>query len=302
MNILITGGTGFIGRALIKQLIPHQMTILTRDCEHAASQFKHVNPNCLKLIASLDAIDDVSEFDAIINLAGEPIANQRWSDSQKKLICDSRWQITQRLVELINQSDNPPAVLINGSAVGIYGDQKQLIVTEDTPYKSDGFPHYVCQKWEQLANQVVNNSTRVAILRTGIVLGENGGALDKMLLPYKLGLGGPFGAGQQYMPWIHIQDMVRAIQFLLETPNCSGPFNMVAPHPVTNKEFSQTLAKTLARPHFLFTPRFVMQLALGESCCLLFDSVKAKPKRLTEMGFRFTYSRLQPALTQLLPR
>ncbi|MEZ8988746.1 TIGR01777 family protein [Vibrio breoganii] len=300
MHILITGGTGFIGRALVKQLIPHQMTILTRDSDNAAQQLKHVNPNCLHFVQSLDHLQDLCDFDAVINLAGEPIVNKRWTDKQKKRICDSRWDITRQIADLIKCSSNPPKVFVSGSAVGIYGDQNQIRVDEETPYKAEGFPHYVCQEWEDIANQARSEQTRVALIRTGIVLGQNGGALEKMLLPYKLGLGGPLGAGQQYMPWIHIQDMVRAIQFLLETEICSGIFNMVAPHPVTNKEFSQTLAKTLSRPHFLFTPKFAMQMALGESSCLLFDSVKAKPKRLTEMGFTFNYSRVQPALSQIL--
>ncbi|CAM4013604.1 TIGR01777 family oxidoreductase [Vibrio neonatus] len=300
MRILITGGTGFIGRSLIKQLIPHQMTILTRDCDKAAEQLKHVNPNCLQFIDSLQSFNCLSEFDAVINLAGEPIVDKRWSEQQKQRICDSRWGLTQQLVELIHQSSTPPKVFISGSAVGIYGDQKQLIVDENSPYQAKGFPNYVCQKWEEIAKQAQSPSTRVITIRTGIVLGTQGGALNKMLLPYKLGVGGPIGAGQQYMPWIHIEDMVRAIQFLLETQTAQGVFNMVAPHPITNKEFSQTLAKTLSRPHVLFTPKFVLKLALGESSCLLFDSVKAKPKHLTELGFTFTYSRVQPALQHLL--
>ncbi|CAM2773511.1 TIGR01777 family oxidoreductase [Vibrio rarus] len=300
MHILITGGTGFVGRSLVKQLIPHQMTILSRDCDNAARQLKHVNSNSLQFINSLNHLSCLSDFDAVINLAGEPIVNKRWSEAQKKHICDSRWDITRKLVQLIKQSDSPPKVLINASAVGIYGDQKQLRVEEDTPYKTCGFAHYVCQEWENIAHQAHSQRTRVVVLRTGIVLGLQGGALEKMLPPYKLGLGGPLGSGQQYMPWIHMQDMVRAMQFLLETHACSGAFNLVAPHPVTNLEFSQTLAKLLGRPHFFVTPKFVMQWVLGESSCLLFDSVNAKPKRLTEMGFTFNYSRLQPALAQIL--
>ncbi|GAD78278.1 TIGR01777 family oxidoreductase [Vibrio ezurae] len=302
MHILITGGTGFIGRALIKQLIPHQITLLTRDCEHAAKQLKHINPRSLQFIHSLESLNCLSGFDAVINLAGEPIVDKRWSEAQKKRISESRWNLTQKLVDLIQRSSTPPSVFISGSAVGIYGDQKQLIVDENSTYQATGFPNTVCQKWEDIANMAQSASTRVITLRTGIVLGQEGGALEKMLLPYKWGLGGPIGAGQQYMPWIHIEDMVRAIQFLLDKDTASGAFNMVAPHPITNKEFSQVLAKTLSRPHFLFTPKFILKLALGESSCLLFDSIKAKPKRLTEQGFTFTYSRIHPALQHLLTR
>lgn len=300
MQILITGGTGFIGKALVKQLIPHKMTILTRNRTRAKNELKHVNQNNLHFIESLDQLSCLSNFDAVINLAGEPIADKRWSSKQKKTICDSRWDITRRLVSLIEASDNPPSVFISGSAVGIYGDQKQQTVEETSPVAKEGFPYYVCHEWEKIAASLNNDSTRVCVIRTGIVLGRNGGALQKMLLPYKLGLGGPLGDGKQFMPWIHMLDMVRGIRFLIENNHCSGIFNLVAPHPVTNKEFSQTLAKTLSRPHYLFTPKFVMQLAMGESSCLLFDSVKAKPARLTQKGFKFTFSRLQPALVQIL--
>jgi uncharacterized protein (TIGR01777 family) len=214
-------------------------------------------------------------------------------------ICNSRWDVTRQLVSLIKASKTPPKVFISGSAVGIYGNQKQNIVEETTQATKIGFPHHVCQEWEQIAASV-DNICRVCLIRTGIVLGQNGGALQKMLLPYKLGLGGPLGDGKQFMPWIHMQDMVRGIQFLLENKHSSGIFNLVAPHPVTNKEFSQTLAKALSRPHFLFTPKFIMKIVMGESSCLLFDSVRAKPARLTQQGFKFNYSRLQSALIHIL--
>ncbi|GAM73126.1 cell division inhibitor [Vibrio ishigakensis] len=300
MQILITGGTGFIGKALVKQLIPSHVTVLTRSADKARAQFKHLNNNTYDLIESLDELKDLSAFDAIVNLAGEPIADRRWSSLQKKRICDSRWDVTEKLVSLMHASETPPKVFISGSAVGIYGDQQHNTVDERSEYPEQGFPHKVCAQWEEIAMQAQNDQTRVCLLRTGIVLGSNGGALGKMLLPYKLGLGGPLGSGKQYMPWIHIQDMVRAIQFLIESPQAQGVFNLTAPHPVPNKEFSQTLAKTLSRPHFLFTPQPMMKLLMGESSCLLFDSVNAKPVRLTEMGFKFTYSRLQPALQQIL--
>ncbi|MDF5607523.1 DUF1731 domain-containing protein, partial [Vibrio parahaemolyticus] len=163
-----------------------------------------------------------------------------------------------------------------------------------------GFPHEVCAKWEQIAKRAESEQTRVCLLRTGVVLGLNGGALAKMLLPYKLGVGGPLGNGNQYMPWIHILDMDRAILYLLEKPHAHGAFNMCAPHPVTNRIFSGTLAKTLKRPHILFTPKWAMELLMGESSCLLFDSMRAKPKKLTELGFKFSYSRIEPALKHLL--
>ncbi len=225
---------------------------------------------------------------------------KRWSDAQKEAICQSRWKITEQLVSLIHASTEPPAVFISGSAVGYYGDQQSHPFDESLHVHQHNFPHHVCAKWEQIANRARTNTTRVCLLRTGIVLSPEGGALKKMLIPYKLGVGGPIGNGQQYMPWIHLLDMVRGILYLLETEHAHGEFNFCAPHPVPNKEFSQKLAKTLKRPHLFFTPKWALKLAMGESSTLLFDSVRAKPKKLTELGFRFSYSRLDPALKNLL--
>ncbi|WP_261815712.1 TIGR01777 family oxidoreductase [Vibrio gallicus] len=302
MQILMTGGTGFVGKALIKQLLPSRITILTRDIELAKKQLHHFNSNYFELIDSLDELDNLDKFDAVINLAGEPIVERRWSATQKQRICSSRWQVTEKLVELICCSDTPPAVFISGSAVGIYGDQGNTVVNEQTECPTSNFPFHVCSQWEAIALKAQSEQTRVCLLRTGVVLGLDGGALKKMQLPYKMGLGGPIGNGQQYMPWIHLQDMVCGIQFVLEDARAYGAFNLVAPHPVTNSEFSQQLAKTLKRPHFLFTPKLIMKLLMGESSCLLLDSVNAKPVKLTELGYQFTYSRLQPALRQIFSR
>ncbi len=219
---------------------------------------------------------------------------------QKDKICKSRWQITENIVELIHASTKPPAVFISGSAVGYYGDQQEHPFDECLNVYSIEFPHIVCQRWEHIAKRAESENTRVCLLRTGVVLGTNGGALAKMLLPYKFGLGGPLGSGNQYMPWIHILDMVRAIIYLLNTTHAHGVFNLCAPHPVTNQFFSQTLAKTLKRPHLLFMPKWVLERVMGESSCLVLDSIRAKPKKLTELEFQFTYSRIAPALKHLL--
>jgi uncharacterized protein (TIGR01777 family) len=302
MQILITGGTGFIGSELVKHLIPHHMTILTRDIKQAQQKLKHINSSNLSYLNSLDELSSLDQFDAVINLAGEPIADKRWNDAQKTRICDSRWKLTEQIAQLSNISQDPPSVLINGSAVGYYGDHGQKIIDEATLPQGDDFPQLVCQKWERLALQASSANTRVCLLRTGVVLDKGKGALAKMELPYRLGLGGPIGAGEQYMPWIHHLDVVRAISFLLKNNKMHGPFNIVAPHPVANKVFSKTLAKTLKRPHFLFTPKLMMKIIMGESSCLLFDSLNVKPSKLTEAGFHFTYSHLQPALQQIYHR
>ncbi|HHX8652904.1 TIGR01777 family protein [Vibrio diabolicus] len=300
MKILLTGGTGFIGSELLKLLSTHQVMLLTRSPEQAKQRLQHADLGNIEYLDSLESFADLNHIDAIINLAGEPIADKRWTSEQKEKICKSRWKITEQIVELIHASTEPPAVFISGSAVGYYGDQQDHPFDECLHVNSEDFPHEVCAKWEQIAKRAESEQTRVCLLRTGVVLGLNGGALAKMLLPYKLGVGGPLGNGNQYMPWIHILDMVRAIMYLLETPHAHGTFNMCAPHPVTNRIFSGTLAKTLKRPHILFTPKWAMELLMGESSCLLFDSMRAKPKKLTELGFKFSYSRIEPALKHLL--
>ncbi|MCG9683510.1 TIGR01777 family oxidoreductase [Vibrio sp. Isolate23] len=300
MKVLLTGGTGFIGKELLKHFTTYEVVLLTRSPAKAKPLVTHADLGNVTYISSLEQYRDLNEFDAVVNLAGEPIVDKRWSKQQKEKICHSRWSITEKLVDLIHASTSPPAVLISGSAVGYYGDQQDHPFDEALHVHNEGFPHYVCAKWEQIANRARSESTRVCILRTGIVLGQDGGALGKMLLPYKLGLGGPIGSGQQYMPWIHMLDMVRGIVYLLETEHAHGEFNLCAPHPVTNKQFSQTLAKSLNRPHFLFTPKWALRFVMGESSSLLFDSIRAKPKKLTELGFRFSYSRVEPALKNLL--
>ncbi|MDW6092330.1 TIGR01777 family oxidoreductase [Vibrio rhizosphaerae] len=302
MKILITGGTGLIGSELIKQLIAHEheIVVLTRSEKRSREKLNHLTHDPLELITSLDSCHDLNHFDAVVNLAGEPIADRRWTDAQKQIICQSRWQITEKLVELIHASSSPPSVFISGSAVGFYGDQQEHPIDENLQVQSHEFSHSVCTTWENIAKKAESENTRVCLLRTGVVLSPDGGALQKMLLPYRFGCGGPIGSGKQYLPWIHIHDMVQAIVFLLTTTYAHGPFNLCAPHPVPNKTFSKTLAKTLHKPHFMAVPAWVIRLIMGESAALLLDSTRAKPKKLTELGFEFQYSHLEPALKQIV--
>lgn len=300
MKILLTGGTGFIGRELLKHLTTHEVVLLTRSPEKAKQIVSHADLGNITYISHLNGFHDLNDFDSIINLAGEPIADKRWSSEQKKKICESRWKLTEQLVSLIHASTTPPSVFISGSAVGYYSDQQEHPFDESLHVHCEHFPHHVCAKWEEIANRARSENIRICILRTGVVLGCDGGALAKMLLPYKIGVGGPVGSGRQYMPWIHKLDMVRAIVYLLETEHAHGEFNVCAPHPVTNRHFSGTLARTLKRPHFLFTPKWAIKAIMGECSVLLLDSIRAKPKKLTELGFRFSYSRLEPALKNLL--
>ncbi|HBZ7486886.1 TPA: TIGR01777 family oxidoreductase, partial [Klebsiella pneumoniae] len=248
---------------------------------------------------SLNDITHLNDIDAVINLAGEPIADKRWSEEQKKLLCESRWQITERLSELINASETPPAVFLSGSAVGWYGDQGQSVVTEDDEPNQE-FTHTLCDRWESLAMKAQSEKTRVCLLRTGIVLSPEGGALAKLLPVYRAGLGGPIGNGRQYMPWIHISDMVSAILFLLDDPAQNGPFNMTAPYPSHNEQFAAVLAQILHRPHLLRVPAFVVKALMGEAAVLVLGGQNALPKRLEEAGFGCQFINLEEALRDLL--
>lgn len=296
MRILITGGTGLIGSQLVPFLAAeHKVVVLTRNVAMAERVLSHK----IELHSSLDHFDDLNEFDAVINLAGEPIVNKRWSPEQKNIIENSRWQTTEQLVELFKTSSRPPGVFISGSAIGWYGRQGDQEIDEYSDSFHQEFSHSLCKKWEDIAMSAESKETRVCLLRTGIVLTGNGGALGKMVLPFKLGIGGPIGKGQQYMSWIHMQDMLRGIAHLLTQSDCSGIYNLTAPTPVTNKDFSILLAKTLGRPCVFRTPAFVLKLAMGEMADLLLYGQRVIPTRLIESGFTFEYAELEQALSSL---
>lgn len=295
MNILLTGGTGLIGSALVKRWQhQHQLWVLSRNSHKAQKQLG----SDVKVINALSAVD-FNQLDAVINLAGEPIADKRWTTQQKQRLCNSRWQLTEQLVQAINAADAPPSVLINGSAIGIYGRQDASVINEDFSHYHNEFTHLLCQRWEQIALQAQSDKTRVCLLRTGIVLAAKGGALAKMLPAFKLGLGGRIGSGAQYMSWIHLTDMLRLIDFLLLHPTLTGPFNATAPTPVTNAEFSQTLAKVLHRPAVFPVPAFVLKLLLGEMADLLLTGQRVLPAHLLKAGFEFQFTTLAPALQDL---
>lgn len=296
MRILVTGGTGLIGSQLVPLLTSaHTVEVLTRNVAMAEKVLNHKIP----FHSSIDQFENLNDFDAVINLAGEPIVNKRWSTKQKAIIEHSRWDLTEQLVALIKRSDNPPSVFISGSAIGYYGRQGDQEISETNDIFHDEFSHQICKTWEEIALQAESHRTRVCILRTGIVLSNLGGALGKMLLPFKLGLGGSIGSGKQYMSWIHIQDMLNGIEFLLENQNCAGIYNFTAPTPITNKDFSKTLAASLNRPSFFTTPEFVLKLAMGEMADLLLYGQRVIPTRLTESGYQFTYAELDIALRSL---
>jgi uncharacterized protein (TIGR01777 family) len=297
MNILITGGTGLIGQQLIINLglTNANITVLTRDIKKAAKQL----PSNIRLIKKL-SLCDIENQDTVINLAGEPIADRRWSFIQKQRICHSRWNITEQLTALINEAKNPPSLLISGSAIGIYGRQTDTQINENFTQFHQEFTSQVCATWEDLALRAQSPRTRVAILRTGIVLAKNGGALSKMLLPFKLGLGGKIGTGQQIMSWIHIEDMVNAILHIKDTSSIEGTINLTSGNAVSNKVFTATLSKTLNRPHFFNTPAFVLKFIFGEMAELLLFGQNVIPSKLINSGFTYKYPTIDSALNNLL--
>jgi uncharacterized protein (TIGR01777 family) len=295
MKILLTGGTGLLGQCFIKEFGDYQFTVLTRSCSKA----KTLLPETVTLIDSLDRLQNLDEFDAVINLAGEAIIDKRWSEQQKNVICQSRWKISQQLVDLFSVSLKPPAVFLSGSAVGIYGDRGSEIISESAALQENDFATRLCIRWEEIAKQA-SPFTRVIFLRTGIVLALQGGALQKMLLPFKLCLGGRIATGQQYMSWIHYLDHINAMDFLLKNESLTGAVNLVAPEPKTNQDFTKTLATSLHRPAILPAPKKLLQLLLGESSSLLLDSQRIVPQALLDKGFKFSFSTLESAFRDLL--
>jgi uncharacterized protein (TIGR01777 family) len=236
--------------------------------------------------------------DAVINLAGEGIADKRWTAARKTALRDSRLLATRTLVRAAAQCAHEPKVFISASAVGYYGPRGDEPITEATPAGSD-FLSQLCVEWEQEARIIESPATRLAIVRTGIALAKDGGALAKMLLPFKLGLGATVGSGDQYMPWIHVDDWTAMVSWLVQNDRAAGAFNGAAPTPVTNRTFTRTLGRVLKRPAVLHAPAFVMQAALGEMSTILLSGQRVVPVSVEQLGFRFTHRTLEPALRSL---
>lgn len=298
-SILITGGTGFLGRALVSHWLNqgHRLTVLSR---HAQAVGQRCGPgvNAINDLAQLPAD---SHFDAIVNLAGEPIFGGLWTASRKQILRDSRIRLTEQLVACIEGLAVKPEVLISGSAIGIYGDQGDAQLSENSPHKPD-FAQQLCADWEQAARQAEKLGVRVCLIRTGLVLDNDGGLLQRMLPAFRLGLGGRLGSGRQWMSWIHRRDWVAIVDSLLNRPELHGPFNATAPNAVTNAEFSRCLAEQLQRPAWLPLPEAMLKLILGEMATLVLGSQHVVPERLLAEDFRFEFPTLAEALRQILPR
>ncbi len=308
MGILITGGTGLIGSKLALSLARdgHEVYILSRNPNQADAMPKNVSYHQWDAKTATGWGYLIEKTDAIVNLAGANIAGDhflpsRWTDARKKLILQSRLDAGQALVEAVQNATNKPKVLIQGSAVGYYGTHGMTVaLTEQSPSGQD-FLADTCRQWEASTADVEALGVRRAIVRTGIVLDQDGGTLPRLALLTKLFVGGPIGSGQQPMPWIHIADQVQAIRFLIDRANLSGAFNLSAPYPVTNRQMAQALGKALNRPSFLPTPAFALRLMFGELSILLTEGQKALPQRLSEQGFQFNYAELDHALSAIYP-
>lgn len=309
MHVFITGGTGLIGTALLAELLAqgHHVTALTRSPKRALKRFKHLISapgvgSRIQCISSLEYLAHLNNYDAVINLVGEPIAQKRWSTRQKNKLEMSRWHTTEQLTELIKRSASPPNVFVSGSAIGYYGrhgNDPAPHLTENSAVGGEDYSHKLCAKWEHYARQAKSENTRVILLRTGIVLAKKGGALQKLLPQFQLGLGGKIGDGKHYMSWIHIDDMVGAILHLLDNCECDGTFNLAAPKAVTNAEFASTFAQVLRRPARFTTPSSILKLAFGEMADLLIYGHNVYPKALLDSGYVFQHTTLESGLTHL---
>jgi uncharacterized protein (TIGR01777 family) len=301
MRVFLTGATGFIGRALVPllQREGHTVVVWTRSVARARA----------RLGADIDAVDAASGepgltaaidgCDAVINLAGEPVLPGRWTTARRRALRDSRVGLTEALVRAIAAAPRRPRVLVSSSAVGFYGDRGEELLTEASA-PGDGFLAQLCEQWEAAACQAERHDVRVVLVRTGVVLGRDGGALARMLPPFRLGLGGPIGSGRQYVPWIHLHDLAAIFVAALTDERFRGPINAVAPNAVTSREFAGALGKALGRPALLPVPGLALRALFGEAAGVLLASQRVEPAALRAHGFAFAFPAIAPAVADLL--
>jgi len=310
MRVIITGGTGLIGRALTASLAAdgHEVILLSRAPDKAAGLPKGARAEKWDGRTAAGWGTSADGADAIVNLAGESIGGEnmsaliakRWTPERKKLILESRVNAGKAVMQAIQQASRKPRVLIQASAVGYYGLPGDKEITEDSPAGQDALAK-LCLEWEATTAEAEKMGVRRAVIRTGgVVMSTRGGALPFMLLPFKLFVGGPLGSGQQWFSWIHIDDEVRAIRFLIENPQAEGAFNLCAPQPLRNAELSRVIGKALRRPAWMPAPAFAMKLLLGEKSIIVLDGQRQLPKRLLELGFAFRFPTAEEALRDLM--
>ena len=305
MKVAITGATGFVGSCLVEKLhaLGMKVLVLTRNSNRAQRLFPNATYPNLEITAYTPTItgswqNEIANCEAIVNLAGAGISEGRWTTERKQEILNSRKLTTQKIVEAIANNEKKPQVLVNASAVGYYGTSETGTFDENSPHGND-FLAKVCQEWETEANKVVNSGVRLVILRFGIVLGM-GGALGKMITPFKLFTGGPIGSGEQWFSWIHMNDIVNLIVQALTKSEMSGVYNATAPHPVRMAELSTTMGEVMNRPSWLPVPAFAIEAMLGDGAVVALEGQKVLPQRTLSSGFTFEYSNLKPALEEIL--
>ena len=294
-NILLSGATGFIGTPLVHHLsqMGWQIHLLSRNQKKTAELFPQAH-----VYAKYSEIPEV-EFKAFINLAGAGIADKKWTETQKNILLQSRIQSTKEMVQFALSLKEKPEVMLQGSAIGYYGFSLLDEFAETAPAAPD-FLGQLAHSWEETAKPVEQAGIRLCFLRTSLVLGPKGGALNHMLPPFKMGVGGRLGDGKQWMSWIHLTDEIGAILHLLNNPECKGAFNLSAPEVVTNQEFTKKLAQALHRPAFFPVPSFVLKILFGELSCLLLQGQRTSCRKLLESGYQFQYPELSAALGQIL--
>ena len=298
MKILISGSHGLVGSALGSSLKSegHQVFALVRRAPHSETEVEWYPDR-----GSL-ALSGMEGMDAVVHLAGESIASGRWTDEKKQRIRDSRVKATTVLAEALGNLREPPRTLISASAIGYYGDRGDLILTEASAAGND-FLAGVCVQWEDATESAPKKGIRVVKARFGVILSADGGALAKMLTPFRMGAGGRIGSGRQWMSWIALDDVVGALKFALANDTLSGPVNFVAPNPVTNAEFTKTLGKVLSRPTLFPIPAFGARLVFGEMAdALLLSSQRVAPERLKQAGYQFEFMNLEGAMTHALAK
>jgi len=299
MRALVTGATGFVGSSLLSKL--DQPVVLSRDPQRAQQELELFGVTAYGWDAMHEPppVEAFAGIDVIFHLAGESVGEGRWTSEKKKRISDSRVNATRMLVDTINVLENPPKVLVSASAIGYYGSRGDHVLDE-TALEGDDYLAEVCFAWEQAALGAEKAGLRVVTVRTGIVLGQGGGALKKMLTPFKFGLGGRLGSGKQWMSWIHLEDEVGLLLHAATHPEIQGAMNLVSPEPVTNREFTRTLGRVLGRPTVFPVPGFMLRLAVGEFADVLLGSQRVVPKVAQETGYEFRYPQLDKALERIL--
>jgi uncharacterized protein (TIGR01777 family) len=301
MRVLITGGTGTVGRRLVDHLFDHKHTAIVISRQ----PYKPATLPAKITFAQWDSQTAegwghlIEEADAVVNLAGAGLADARWTEERKEIIKNSRVQAGQSVVEAIRAAEKKPKVVIQSSAVGYYGPRQDETITEENE-SGDDFQAEVCRQWEASTEAVEAMGVRRVIIRTGPVLDLRGGALPRMVMPFRFFVGGPVGSGKQWFSWIHYHDVVSAIRFLMENEAASGPFNLTAPNPVTNAQFAKAIGRTMKRPALLPVPGFVLKLLFGEMASVLLEGQQVVPRSLQELGFAFKYPTADEALADLL--